>query len=110
MAEITTVKITYGKLVAKLNLVYRWYVSGDDYWELITGMQIIPSGGFWRDYSYGNPNDRELKDQKHRLAIDLKKFDRTKVGSKGKGVFYCLSEWYNIPKYADIEWEILDFD
>ncbi len=110
MAEITTVKITYGKLDATLNLVYRWYVSGDDYWELLTGMHIIPYGGFWRDKSYGKTEDRELKDKDYNLAIDLQNFDRTKVGSRGDSVFYGFGSSYNIPKYAKIKWEILEFD
>ena len=110
MAEVTTVKITYGKLEATFNLVYRWYVSGDDYWELITGMHIIPYGGFWRDKSYGNPEDRELKDKKYNLAIKLRNFDRKNVGSSGDGVFYGFGALYNIPKYANIQWEILSFD
>jgi len=110
MAEVTTVKITYGKLEATFNLVYRWYVSGDDYWELITGMHIIPYGGFWRDKSYGKPEDRELKDKKYNLAIKLRNFDRKKVGSSGDGIFYGFGAWYNIPEYAKIQWEILSFD
>lgn len=30
MAEITSVKIVYGKLEAEIELSYRWYVSGSD--------------------------------------------------------------------------------
>jgi hypothetical protein len=110
MAEVTTVKIKYGKLEATFELIYRWYVSGDDYWELLTGMHIIPYGGFWNDYSYGNPEDRTLRNKNHDWAFKLKNFDRKKVGSKGDGVFYGFGAWYNIPKYADIQWEIIGFE
>ena len=110
MAEVTTVKIKYGKLEATFQLIYRWYVSGDDYWELLDGLIIIPDGGFWRDHSYGNPEDRSLYDKKYNDAIELKNFDRKSVGSKGDGVFYGFGAWYNIPKYANIKWEIIDFE
>jgi hypothetical protein len=108
MAEVTTVKIKYGKLEATFELIYRWYVSGEDPWELLTGMHIIPYGGRWDTYI--KRENQELRDKKGNLAMKLNKFDREKVGSKGDGVFYGFGAWYNIPKYADIQWEILNFE
>lgn len=111
MAQITTVRITYGTMEAILELSYRWYVSKDDPWKLIKGMHVVPYGGFWWDRSFfPGDEDRMLKDKEFRDAMLLKKFDRKKVGSSGTGVFYGLGAKYNIPKYAQIKWEITDFD
>lgn len=112
MADYTTVKITYGDLEATLRLSYRWYVQGADPWELLDGMHIVPYGGWWQDRGYWDGHkDRFLEDKKHNLALELEKFDRTKVGSWGTGVFHNHGgTWYNIPKMATINWEIISYD
>ncbi len=106
MAEITTVMITYGKLRAILELSYRWYVSGEDPWKRTEGKYIIPSGGGWYQHKTGTMS---LHNGKGDSSMWLDKFDRKALGSKGTGTFHGFDAWYNIPKYADIKWEIVDF-
>ena len=107
MADVTTVIITYGRLQAKLDIIYRWYVSGEDPWECTKGMHIIPSGGDWYQHKTGTMN---LHNGKGDSSMDLFKFDRKKLGGRGKGTFHGFDAVYNIPKYADIYWEIIGYD
>jgi hypothetical protein len=107
VAEITTVKITYGKLKAIIEISYRWYVSGRDPWERIEGLLIVPDGGKWSQYDSGIMS---LDNGKGDSSMWLKGFDRKDVGRTGKGTFHGFDGWYNIPKYADINWEITSFD
>lgn len=107
MAEITTVKITYGKLRAFLEISYRWYVSGEDPWERTEGMHIIPSGGGWYQHKTGTMS---LHNGKGASSMWLNNFDRKDVGRTGTGTFHGFDAWYNIPKNADINWEIVSLD
>ena len=107
MAEITTVKITYGKLKAVLEISYRWYVSGEDPWTRKEGMHIIPSGGAWYRHKDGT---MWLHNGEGDSSMHLYHFDRTDTGGTGRGLFHGFDAVYNIPKYADILWEITSFD
>jgi hypothetical protein len=43
-------------------------------------------------------------------SMHLYHFDRTDTGGTGRGLFHGFDAVYNIPKYADILWEITSFD
>jgi hypothetical protein len=111
MAQTTTVYIGYGRLSALLEINYLWYSSGDDTWERIEGMHIIPIGGVWYQHkTTGYGKGTMSLSKKGDSSMWLYDFDRKDLGRRGKGQFHGFDAWYNIPKYADISWEIVGFD
>lgn len=112
MAQITTVLVSYGRLQALFELSYKWYSSDFDTWTRTEGMHIIPSGGTWFQHKATGRGlgSLSLSNGKGASSMWLYDFDRKDVGRRGKGTFHGFDALYNIPKYADINWEIVLFD
>lgn len=112
MAQITTVLISYGRLQAIIEVSYKWYSSDFDTWTRTEGMHVVPSGGLWYQHKSSDRGcgSLSLDNGKGDSSMRLYDFDRKDEGRRGKGIFHGFDAKYNIPKYADINWEIVMFD
>ncbi len=105
MAEITTVRITYGTMTATLKISYRWYVPGNDPWNRTSGAGVIPASGDWENRAIsGSTSEVRIYTPSEGQVMTLKNFTRLTVGSTGEGDFYVSG--YTIPEYSTFDWEV----
>src|SRR4051812_44377205 len=108
MAEVTRVEITYYSSVrAEVEIVYRWYVPGNDPWTRVAGRSTsIPSSGDWENRAIsGSVSNVRMMTPSEGLVMTLKRFKRITVGSSGKGEFYASG--YDIPQFSEFNWRVL---
>jgi hypothetical protein len=105
MAEVTTVRITYGQVSATVQITYRWYVPGNDPWRRTSGVGVVPYGGDWENRAIsGSTSNVRMYDSSAQLVMILSGFTRISRGSTGTGEFYASG--YSIPEYSSFDWEV----
>lgn len=106
MAQITTVRLTQGSVVAVIELTYRWYVPGNDPWRRISGAtNSMPGSGDWENRMIGgSTNEVRMSSPSDGYFMKLSNFTSVSVGSTGDGEFYASG--YGFRQYSTFNWEV----
>lgn len=107
MAEITSVRITHGSVRVTVDLIYRWYVPGNDPWTRTSGSSTsTPRSGDWENRAIaGRTTEVRMYSPSDGLVMKLINFTRVSVGSTGEGEFHASG--YTIPQFSSIKWRVL---
>jgi hypothetical protein len=108
MATTTTVEITYGSVTAEVEIIYRWYVPGNDPWRRTSGpSNSMPGSGDWENRMIGGSTTqvRMTSPIDPGFTMNLNGFTGVSVGSTGDGEFF--GSGYLIPDLSMINWRVL---